>query len=1210
MTILNSIANGSSGKDVRETLNAMIATIASLPAPTFATSPSVTPATGTTATTFTANDGVIASGLFVSRRWLLGGAPIGTGATVSPGAAGNLVLEVTAINPISGKLTVSTTPAITVGAAVTAPAAPTLSATPGNGQIILAWTDGANGGAVITGHKLYAGTAPGSMTLVGTITSASPYIDAAANGVTRYYALSAVNSANLEGPTSAIASATPFNSVVTPPAAPSIASSSDNATYTATPGVWPSGTTISGKWYRDGAAISPAVTSLTYTRVSANDDGRYIQYIETANGQVTSASNALLAGASTTTYATSFAGSDGTSLNNFEGWASYGTSSNYLQIASNDLVQIAPSGGVKFLHATASPDFEFEVKIGYPVTGTDGTNSFRYFYGRFTDDNNYVQLRTQNNGYALSVRVSGQSTTLLTFGSRTIADGAVVKVRFLGNYLRVFFNGAEASESAAANGGLGFLIDAVPKVAMVGFGGAGSVGGATFPFPVARDSAIYDIPATAISIGAMTVSQVASTPGRQVINIPVATQGSISQIQLLLMSSTGRVLSDWANVSPVSGVVTSPEVTAAAEGDQVRVWLRDSTSKATATAATILVPVNWRAIPAEFGINLNGTVPFSAGIVPSDFFKSGELRLSDYKTIADPSITSTNDNYPPASTVGLDLDGWPTITPSGKQVMICVNDGGKGFTAEAAGTYDVYFSPGQNWTINGSASWGRTAFNVAAGTATIVVNAGVANQPTCNAIFVDYNGTPGAFPPAGQRYFYSVKRGEDATTFLTAKSLSSIKSLTSASAYTENGFKGYTRFMTPGSINRAAIAGITYNFTRKRNPKTRLAKPAFSGDFALEDQLAVCVANRSHMWLNIPDTMTSAEVTAVATYLKENMPFGMRVAVEYSNEIYFNTANFFTQTYGLLDRAAANGIGAYQQYARDAVSVVFNQFEAVFGFNDARYFPVVGIAAVAATAANLALLLNEGNLWQRVKGVCTAPYIGGGVAGKSVANYTEQSIFTKASRDKAGVDNTGFLTDLFAAQQAMSQIVRDQSWNPFCNYLAQYSVSKGKDRAYLMPMCYEVAWQHFDMKNGASVSNWYTIVTGSITGTSLTVTANGGPTLRPNDVLVGTGITLGTKVISGPSDGGPGTYVVDTNHSTATGSITISTSTNIAGNAAGQLIAQALRDPRAGAAQVEQIKWLRATGGIHCLFDHIGPNPTNLFASNNSNWGLEDSVGR
>lgn len=91
-----------------------------------------------------------------------------------------------------------------------APSAPTLTLASGNGEIILDWTDGSNGGSPIVSHPLYAGASLNTIALVGTITGPAPYRDQGlVNGVPRFYQLSARNQAGLESPRSAVATATP-----------------------------------------------------------------------------------------------------------------------------------------------------------------------------------------------------------------------------------------------------------------------------------------------------------------------------------------------------------------------------------------------------------------------------------------------------------------------------------------------------------------------------------------------------------------------------------------------------------------------------------------------------------------------------------------------------------------------------------------------------------------------------------------------------------------------------------------------------------------------------------------------------------------------------------------------------------------------------------------------------------------------------------------
>lgn len=85
-----------------------------------------------------------------------------------------------------------------------APSLPAVTLSAGNGQISVAWTDGSNGGAPITSHRIYL-----DGVLVASPTGASPYvITGLANGVSYSVQVSAVNSAG-EGARSSVQSTTP-----------------------------------------------------------------------------------------------------------------------------------------------------------------------------------------------------------------------------------------------------------------------------------------------------------------------------------------------------------------------------------------------------------------------------------------------------------------------------------------------------------------------------------------------------------------------------------------------------------------------------------------------------------------------------------------------------------------------------------------------------------------------------------------------------------------------------------------------------------------------------------------------------------------------------------------------------------------------------------------------------------------------------------------
>jgi len=102
-----------------------------------------------------------------------------------------------------------------------APAAPSLVALPGDGSIGLSWSAPSDGGASITGYKIYRGTTAGAETLLTTLENVTSYTDAAvSNGTSYSYRVAAVNRVG-EGPKSAADSATPTSTPLPAfPAAP------------------------------------------------------------------------------------------------------------------------------------------------------------------------------------------------------------------------------------------------------------------------------------------------------------------------------------------------------------------------------------------------------------------------------------------------------------------------------------------------------------------------------------------------------------------------------------------------------------------------------------------------------------------------------------------------------------------------------------------------------------------------------------------------------------------------------------------------------------------------------------------------------------------------------------------------------------------------------------------------------------------------------
>jgi fibronectin type 3 domain-containing protein len=136
--------------------------------------------------------------------------------------------EIAAINA-KGESAHSNARSATPVAGPTVPDAPTgLTATPGNAQVVLAWTAPAsNGGTAITGYRLYRGTSSANKSLITTTgPGVTGYTDTGrSNGTTYYYQVSAVNAIG-QGARSNEASAKP----ATVPSAPRTVTAKPNKT--------------------------------------------------------------------------------------------------------------------------------------------------------------------------------------------------------------------------------------------------------------------------------------------------------------------------------------------------------------------------------------------------------------------------------------------------------------------------------------------------------------------------------------------------------------------------------------------------------------------------------------------------------------------------------------------------------------------------------------------------------------------------------------------------------------------------------------------------------------------------------------------------------------------------------------------------------------------------------------------------------------------
>ena len=162
-----------------------------------------------------------------------------------------------------------------------APAAPSLSATPGDAHVDLSWTAPSDNGSTISGYKVYRGTSAGGESLLTTVggTTLGYQDTAVTNGTTYYYRVSAVNGVG-EGALS--------NEVAAKPQAPSAPSAPQSLTASTVKG----GNNAKGvklAWQAPASTGTSAVTNYRIYRGTSSGTetllttvGNVLSYTDTA----------------------------------------------------------------------------------------------------------------------------------------------------------------------------------------------------------------------------------------------------------------------------------------------------------------------------------------------------------------------------------------------------------------------------------------------------------------------------------------------------------------------------------------------------------------------------------------------------------------------------------------------------------------------------------------------------------------------------------------------------------------------------------------------------------------------------------------------------------------------------------------------------------------------------------------------------------------
>jgi hypothetical protein len=689
----------------------------------------------------------------------------------------------------------------------------------------------------------------------------------------------------------------------------------DGQTLTASEGTWSGSGVSTWQWLRDGVAISGA-TGTTYTYSAASDDGRLIQARETrtnAFGSTNAVSGSVITAPNTEVYNNDFSGVvDGTLLRNVIPVES-GTPVHDV-FAAAGRTQTNDQNSFFFIDA-GTPDAEFSVDVIIPATTGSSPATFRRIYARRSNSSNFIELTFRNNGWDMLRRVAGANTTLQAFtasgftglGTSPISGTFTLTLRANGDRLRVLFNGVEAPVSAAAGGGLGYDISAVPTSNRFGFNlQMNATAGVPLPIPAVDAVRVSAIPANTISLGTPVLEDIVQfQPQSKRLLLSGTTTGTTGDLEYLLLDSvTGAILLDWrGTITPSSNAfsnIPTDALPSAAFGRTVRVWVRSKATPTIIASATIAVPAEAPAQSFSLGMN-------TGSLFTNNLFE--RLRFSDNGDGSGPTFRDVRSklltvdsglafNSVDSTAYGIDAEGKPTTVPAGVTgpQFLYQSDA---FDPVECGDYDVEFTPGVSFTSWNFAASGLSWVSgpdTATGTGVLRIAQPSGDPATITFAFLNvrFNGLI-AFPPANQFYFRIYKQGNDKTKLWEPTSLNYLSAFSG----------GYFRMMGVFPINRQAETGVSFRDFEFNEWHPSSGNTNFSRNLHPANLLYLkeaCEVSGMTPWVNIPDRLKKDDtgVGEMARWLRDNTTGP--VVMEYSNEVW-NPGAPFLQTAENLNRA-------------------------------------------------------------------------------------------------------------------------------------------------------------------------------------------------------------------------------------------------------------------------------------------------------------------
>jgi hypothetical protein len=222
-------------------------------------------------------------------------------------------------------------------------------------------------------------------------------------------------------------------------------------------------------------------------------------------------------------------------------------------------------------------------------------------------------------------------------------------------------------------------------------------------------------------------------------------------------------------------------------------------------------------------------------------------------------------------------------------------------------------------------------------------------------------------------------------------------------------------------------------------------------------------AGHKMVWVNVPDLADGTYIDAMAVFYLNNLNAGIDVYVEVGNERWnwqYSNPSLLLARSRALDPAdpaysPPTGDNKHLLHARETAAVVA-RWKAVWGAQASRVKGVLAWQTATPTSTWQAMLDIDGNAYQNIGVIATAPYMNTDGSGKDIGSYTNtpQNIRDAVAANDQTAFNAAADTQMRSALTYEVGITRT-----LFDWLPGYSISKGLNKNAIGLVSYEAS-QH------------------------------------------------------------------------------------------------------------------------------------------------------